>query len=211
VRGVKYLEKLAHDSPEHLAELWAQYRATPMQRTFRQYILGRMVSHMRGMHGEFLAAFQLGEGLTLLKGPDYDVTIPGTDLVGVTRSGEVWLIDNKAMTTPELESVGSLTRNLPQNMADDVGDFQTGLAAMPAPDPNVVAAVARLSTATHAIRALTAGMTPDQVNTTAVQAAIDTICAANRVRRVVTNAGGQVTGLSRGLQQRGIELRDLLQ
>src|SRR5271170_1116589 len=83
-----------------------------------------MVTHVRGLVGEFTAAFELGdEGMVLLKAPDDNVTIPGTDLVGVTRRGRTWLIDNKALTADEVESVTSLTSNISKNVADDAKDI----------------------------------------------------------------------------------------
>jgi hypothetical protein len=205
------LQRIAHANPEHLAALWAEYRASGSTATFRQYVGRRMISHVRGMGGEFHAAFALGDGLWLLKGPDYDVTIPGTDLVGVVRSsGEVWLMDNKAVSGEQLGTVGSLTRNLVGNIAEDAAEFRGNLRGQPTVDPVMADAVRRLRQASVAIRRITRGMAPDEVNQPAVQLQIQGILDVLNIRRVVTNAGGEIQGLSEGLRTRGVDFVDLM-
>ncbi len=197
-----------------LAELANLYRRNggSSRSGFRAYVRQRMVTHIAGMHGEFIAAFQLGEHMTILKPPDTNVTIPGTDIVGVLANGELWLIDNKSLSQSTLDSVSSLTRNLPGNMADDSAALSTHLADMArqgiAADPNVVAAAGRLAQATTEIGNLTRGMTPDQVAEPAIQSQIQAILNRHNIRRVVTNASSEVTGLSTALQNIGIELHD---
>lgn len=208
-RASTFFSRLAHENPEMLQHLWQQYQQSGSTRTFRQYVVARMRTHIRGMAGEFTSAFELGNGLSLLKGPDYDVTIPGTDLVGVaTLTGDVWLIDNKAVSGSELTAVNALTRNLVGNIADDARDFASLTSRADTP-PHIVDAVRRLEQTSHDIQSYTHGMTPDQVNSIEVQQEIARICNRHRIRRVVTNAGGEIQGLSDGLRRRGIELEDL--
>ena len=124
VEGDRQLELLAMENPTALADFFAASGAKSRS-ALRRYIRRRMVAHIRGLAGEFTAAFQLGENLILLKGPDYNVTLPGTDLVGVTRDGRVWLIDNKALSSEELGSVSSLMQNIAKNIEDDTSTFKS--------------------------------------------------------------------------------------
>ncbi|AIE86493.1 hypothetical protein [Fimbriimonas ginsengisoli] len=206
VAGDRQLELLAGDNPEVLEEMFKASGAKSRS-ALRAYIRRRMVAHIRGMLGEFTAAFQLGEKLVLLKAPDYNVTLPGTDLVGVTRNGRVWLIDNKALSVEELGSVTALMKNLPENIADDTAAFK-GEFGM-GKDPLIGDAVARLDKATKAIQKLTKGLTQEQVSDPKIQQQIGTILRDNRIDRVITNAGGSVDGLSAGLKQALIRLENL--
>jgi hypothetical protein len=206
VEGDRGLELLAAENPRMLAEL-AQSSGAKSKSALRRYVRQRMVTHIRGLLGEFTTAFDLGDRLVFLKGPDYDVTIPGTDLVGVTKDGKVWLIDNKAMSQAELNSVGSLTRNVAKNIADDTAAF-TGKFGL-GEDVVIGDAVARLDKATQAIAELTKGMSKDQVGLQSTQEDIDGICKANGIERYVTNAGGKITGLSEGLRRAGILFENL--
>jgi hypothetical protein len=202
------LELLAAENPQKIAE-FAKASGAKSRSALRRYIRQRMVTHMRGLFGEFTTAFDLGDRMIFLKGPDYDVTIPGTDLVGVTKDGRVWLIDNKAMTTKELGSVGSLTRNLPKNIGDDAAAFKDAFGT--GNDPHIGDAVSRLSKATKEIRDLTKGLDDKAVSSTAIQKKITKICDDNQIDRVVTNAGGKIEGLSDGLEKAGILFDDLNQ
>ena len=206
VEGDRTLELLAAENPQMLAE-FAKASGAKSRSALRRYIRQRMVTHIRGLLGEFTAAFDLGDRLIFLKGPDYDVTIPGTDLVGVSRDGRVWLIDNKAMSVDELGSVSSLTRNLPKNIGDDTAAFKDAFGI--GRDPHIGKAVSRLSKATKEIRELTKGMDADKVKTAAVQKKIAKICSDNGIDLVVSNAGGQIEGLSKGLKKAGIQFEDL--
>ena len=206
VEGDRAMEEFAAHNPQALADFFAQSGAKS-KTALRRYIRQRMVTHMRGLLGEFTAVFQLGDRLVFLKAADYDVTLPGTDFVGVARDGRVWLIDNKAMSATELASVGALMRNLPGNIADDVRDFKGTLGL--AKDPLVGDAVRRLDAARKDIADRTRGMSAERVGSAAVQKRIDAICDAHRLDRVVTNAGGSISGLSDGLTRAGILLEDL--
>lgn len=206
VEGDRQLELLASDNPEALQDLFAASGAKSRS-ALRAYIRRRMVAHIRGMYGEFTAAFQLGDRLVLLKGPDYNVTLPGTDLVGVTRNGRVWLIDNKALSVEDLGSVTALMKNLPENIANDTKDFK-GEFGM-AKDPIIGDAVARLDKATKEIQKITNGMTKEEVASPEVQQKIAGILKDNRIDRVITNAGGSVTGLTENLRQAKIRIENL--
>lgn len=206
VEGDRQLEMLAHENPEALADFFASSGAKSRS-ALRAYIRRRMVAHIRGLLGEFTAAFQLGENLVLLKGPDYNVTIPGTDLVGVTRDGRVWLIDNKALSVEELGSVTSLIQNIGKNIEDDTATFKAEFGLKK--DPHIGNAVSRLNKATKDIKALTNGLTPKEAASPKIQKQIAAILAENRIDRVITNAGGEVDGLSAGLLKAKIRLEDL--
>jgi hypothetical protein len=152
---------------------------------------------IKGMLGEFTAAFQLGdEGLVLLKGPDYSPNLPGTDLVGVTKDGRVWLIDNKAWSAKEVKEVTSLTSELAVNVPDDAA-----AAGELVSDPRIDDAVARLDRARGKISKLTKKMSLEETKAPWVQAEIGKICKDNNIEFVVTNAGGRVSGLSGALEQ----------
>jgi hypothetical protein len=207
VKGNRQLELLAAQNPRHLMELFEASGASAKTQ-FTNYIRGRMISHIKGLAGEFTAAFHLGDqGIVLLKAPDYNVTIPGTDLVGVTRNGKIWLIDNKALSAAELESVTSLTRNVAQNVADDASSAVADLGR--GKDPYVGDAVKRLDEARKEIKKLTNGKSNSEIGTLDMQQQIDAICSKYNIERVVTNAGGKVEGLSNALQEAGIVFSDV--
>jgi hypothetical protein len=111
------------------------------------------------------------------------------------------------MSQAELNSVGSLTRNVAKNIADDTAAF-TGKFGL-GEDVVIGDAVARLDKATQAIAELTKGMSKDQVGLQSTQEDIDGICKANGIERYVTNAGGKITGLSEGLRRAGILFENL--
>jgi hypothetical protein len=207
VAGDRYMELFAAENPRQLLEFFEKSGARS-KTALRRYIRSRMVTHIRGLLGEFTSAFILGdEGIVLLKAPDYDVTIPGTDLVGVTREGRIWLIDNKALSATELESVTALTRNIRENIAEDAAAAKAEFGTKP--DPLIGDAVARLNRATKEIQRVTRGLSPEEVGAPRIQRQIADICARNGIDRVVTNAGGEVRGLSNALQKAKILLVDV--
>jgi len=210
----KYLQWLARESPQMLGELWGKYKSSSSESTFRYYVVEVIMKrHIVGLRGEHVATFQLGEALTMLKSPDLDVTIPGTDMVGVADlTGDVWLIDNKEALNPkELGTVNALTRNLPGNIADDVAEFQQALANQTQEgrtiDPRIQDAVDRLGRASKEIRKL--NLTAEQLKSAEGQLQITKVLDRYRIRRVVTNAGGQIRGLSQGLSDIRVELENL--
>jgi hypothetical protein len=213
------LARLAHESPAMLMEMWVSY-SKAKKGSFGAYVFGRRTrTHIVGLAGEFHAAFQLGDSLTLLKGPDYDVTIHGTDLVAVAHAdGTVWLIDNKAWQQASVGAVTALVEKILDSMERDVRDFGRALTQTPdvdAPLPGALGgqtvrdAAERLSKATKEIRDYLANVPKDKIDTPKVQRKIQGILDEHRIKRVVTNAGGEVTGLSAALTRLGIELHDL--
>jgi hypothetical protein len=193
-----------------LRRLWLQYwsRGRVPKSSFERYveILSR---HYRGNFGEFEVAFGLGERHVVLKAPDALVTLPGTDLIAIPRGGgDVLLIDNKAFSAAEIDEVNALTRNLPRNLDMDLDAFAK-LAGDPSLPAEFQTAVARLTKARNESQAKFGKLTRTQLEDPAVQTEIGNILRSNGIRRVVTNAGGEVTGLSTELQKIGIELMDL--
>lgn len=76
-------------------------------------------------------------------------------------------------------------------------------------EPAIKDAVTRLGKATKEIQKLTKDLTPDEIGKPAMQKRIDAICEKNGIERVVTNAGGKLEGLSKGLEKAGILFEDL--
>ncbi|WP_428341207.1 hypothetical protein [Mycobacterium sp.] len=211
-RAMVSLRRYASPSHEQFLDLaydWLRYAENTHGRptTLRRYIQARMRTHVRGMVGEFSAAFQLGPDFWVLKGPDYNVTVPGTDFVVVSkRSGEIWFCDNKALSDNSLGRVSSLVENIEHNMAADLAEFgELSQSPFAMPD-NVSAALDNAQRAAEAIRAAVDGKDTADPD---VQAEFTRICDENGVRRVVTNAGGQLSELSSALTALGIDLANL--
>jgi hypothetical protein len=206
VKGNRQLELLAAENPIELLQFFEASGAKSPTELWN-HIRHNMITHYRGMLGEFTATFQLGDGgVMMLKVPDHAPMIAGTDMVGVTSGGRVWLIDNKAWTKAELDSVTSLMKMIRKNVSDDsemAGKLGLG------PDPAIGDAVARLDKARAEIEKLTNGMTEEAIDAPNVQQKIAGICNRNGISRVVTNAGGTVNGLSQGLRDAKIRLVNL--
>jgi hypothetical protein len=204
------LRHMQSGGQENLRRLWVQYwsRGKPPKVDFEEYveILSR---HFRGNLGEHEVAFRLGETHIFLKAPDRLVTLPGTDLVAIDRAtGEVLLIDNKAFLSDEVDKVNALTRNLPKNLEMDLKDFSKLAGDEHLPN-ELQGAVSKLQKARDDIASKYGHLKPKQLEDPLVQKDIDDILRSNGVKRVVTNAGGQVRGLSDELLAIGIELMDL--
>lgn len=204
---------MSHEQFLDFAYEWLRYAENKKGKaqTLRSYIQARMRTHVRGMVGEFSAAFQLGPDFWVLKGPDFDVTVPGTDYVVVSKAnGEIWFCDNKTLSENSLGRVTSLVENIPQNMAEDVAEFgamnSDGPFAMP---DNVVSALANAQSASRAISDLVKPMSEEQIKSQEVQDQITAICDQAKVRRVVSNAGGQLGQLSSALSGLGIDFANL--
>ena len=211
--------RLAHESPTMLMEMWISY-SKHKKGSFGTYIFDRRTrSHVVGLTGEFHATFQLGDSLVLLKSPDYDVTIPGTDMVALARAdGTIWLIDNKAFQQEVLGTVPALVENILPSMERDVRDFAAQGTAVQRPkdpvrgavsDQAITDAVGRLSAATADVRNYLAKVAKKRVSPKTVQKKIASILAEHNIKRVVTNAGGTISGLSAALAKLGIEFHDL--
>lgn len=211
VSGSKRLfEVMQAGGGDTLRRLWLQYwsRGRVPRTSFERYV-EILSGHYRGNFGEFEVAFRLGERHVLLKAPDALVTLPGTDLIAIPRGGgDVLLIDNKAFSASEVGEVNALTRNLPRNLDMDLDAFAK-LAGDPSLPAEFQTAVARLTKARNEIRAKFGTLTRAGLDDPLVQTEIGNILRSNGIRRVVTNAGGEVTGVSSELQKIGIELMDL--
>ena len=209
-KSVSLSRHLQTGGEENLRRLWVQYwsRGKPPKVDFEEYveILSR---HFRGNFGEHEVAFRLGETHIFLKAPDRLVTLPGTDLVAIDRAtGEVLLIDNKAFLADEVDKVNALTRNLPKNLEMDLKDFSK-LAGDEHLPGELQGAVSKLQKARDDIASKYGHLTRKQLEDPLVQKDIDDILRSNGIKRVVTNAGGQVKDLSSELLAIGIELMDL--
>lgn len=194
-----------------LRRLWLQYwsRATRPRVDFEEYV-SIISRHFRGNYGEWEVAFRLGESHIFLKAPDRLVTLPGTDLVAIARGGdEVLLIDNKAfLGLPEIDNVNALTRNLPKNLSMDLTELGK-LAGRQDLPTEFSKAMGKLQRARDDIASKLGTLTREQLEDPKVQAQIDAILKEHGVRRVVTNAGGVVQGISAELRAIGLELMDL--
>jgi hypothetical protein len=214
-----YLREIAAASPDHLLELasmWLRYAERKAAEgkppsSLDAYVRRLMSTQVRGLAGERTAVFGLGNDFWVLKAPDLRVTDPGTDFVVVARrSGEIWFCDNKALSDAGLSGVSSLVRNIEKNMAADVAEFGPEIEQARVPVPPAVAdAVARARTASSRISALVGQLSREERARPDIQAEITRICDRHGVRRVVTNAGGELTTLGRTLTDNGIDLADL--
>jgi hypothetical protein len=220
------LREFAAENPDQFAEMagkWLDAAAESKAKgkkppSLRDYVLRIMTTHVRGgIFGEFTAVFRLGTDFWVLKTPDLNPTVAGTDFVVVARrSGEIWFCDNKTLSENSLSGVTSLVENFPPhdgkagNLADDIAEFGPGIdaASLPVP-PEIVSALANARAASTEISALVEKMSADQIRSPETQAAITKICFLNKVRRVVTNAGGELSMLSSALGRLGIDLANV--
>jgi hypothetical protein len=204
------LRRLAYTNPEGIRELWNAFKSKKRTyKSFEAYV--KFCSRlMRGNLGEWTAAFAMGDEWVFLKGPDYMVYLPGTDLVAVnTATGEVRIIDNKAFTDPSvLDSVNALTRNLPKNILDDVLGFQkiAGSEGLPI---DLESAVGRLERANAQIVKEMGGLPKSELAKPARQARIADILESYGIGRWVTNAGGNLEGIAPHLAAIKIQFGDL--
>jgi hypothetical protein len=193
---------------ETLRRLWLQWGSRARRSSFEEYV-EVIARHYRGNVGEWEVAFRLGEDYVFLKAPDRLVTLPGTDLVAMPRGGgELLLIDNKALIGERVDAVDALTRNLPRNIERDLDEFAK-LAADPHLPGELRQGLDRLRKARDEIAPIIAGKSRAEIAGPTVQAQIDKVLQDNQIRRVVSNAGGNVKGLSNELTEMGLQLLDL--
>ena len=231
------LQALARQSPEQFAEYVADWQRPDAdgnrisdRRSLGDYVRSRMRTHVKGLLGEFTAAFNLPEGFGLLKQPDTNVTARGTDFVAFNpHTGEFLFGDNKAYARESISSVSSLERNFLVNLEKDLAFFDEQLAkpenaADPA-RPALSAAVERARDALARIKEIPevaevlqepglteaerAARVRDVLGREAVQQRVTDICDSHRIRRVVTNAAGRLERIGPGLQRRGVDLVDV--
>jgi hypothetical protein len=164
-----------------------------------------MVTYGRGVVGEYTAAFSLSSIETFLKGPDANIKVAGTDLVGIGRDGWLWLIDDKSHRATSVSSVSALTDNLTTNLRRDAADFRAGIERLqhqdPAftPDPHVLDAIQRMDDAAAAIDRIH-HEPPAETRPARIAAAIE----ERRLRLRVTSAAGQVTDITDALRGLGL-------
>ena len=208
-RDVSILPQLAMQNPQALAALWEAFRRNGGDAAdavgFRAHIRQEMVTYGRAAVGEYTAAFSLSSIEMFLKGPDADVRVRGTDLVGIGRDGWLWLIDDKSHRASSVHEVSSLTDNLAVNLRRDAADFSTALDNLRrqdagfVPDPRVLDAIQRMEDAAAEI---------DRIDRTGPAetrpARISQALADRKLRLRVTSAAGQVTEITRALRDLGL-------
>lgn len=210
--------ELSARSPGQLAELaekWLRYavekrgEGKPVA-TLERYVRALSRSHVRGLFGELSAAFQLADDAWVIKVPDLNPTVRGTDFVAVDmRTGEVWFGDNKALSARGLGEVSSLLRNIDDNMAADVAEFGSWLQRDEVPlPPKLADAIRRAGEASAEVSAYVARVRPEDIETEVVQRRIGKILARKGVGRVVTNAGGELSWLT-GAARKFLEFTNL--
>jgi len=221
LRGSALLRDLGTRNPDHLLELsgaWLEKAVrdaaegkplVPLEVYVRDVIMSK---HVRGMTGEFGAVFQLGKDVLVLKAPDIGVTVGGTDFIVLVKgSREIWLCDNKTLSQSGLGEVASLVENVGKNVQKDVVELTERVRDLPDPLTGEAAGVAdalgRLGKARDRLKGLSAA----ELATTEGQAKAAAILDDPdvRVRRVVTNAGGELSYLQQRLLDMKIDFADL--
>jgi hypothetical protein len=147
-------------------------------------------AHAGGAMGERDAAFALAreQGLKFVIAPGgaggHKLTTPGLDLVGISPTGELWIIDNKASGSPgKVQDASAIVENLVANVEAAIAHVKS-LEAFPE-QGDVIAKLETTASALRAGKPVPAG-----------------------VRVVITNAGGYVTGIGSRLAARGIQFQD---
>ncbi|MFF0152845.1 hypothetical protein [Micromonospora sp. NPDC005203] len=202
-------QQLALHNPEALTTLWRRFRDRGGRADdgpgFRAYLRHDMVTYGRGVLGEYSAAFSLSSIELFLKGPDANVKVAGTDLVGIGHDGWVWLIDDKSHRAPSVGGVSALTDNLVTNLRRDAADFRAAIARLGRDDPGFTAdprildAISRMEDAAAEI---------DRINrrgsASTRPARISAALAERRLRLRVTSAAGEVREITQALRDLGL-------
>ncbi|WP_030489678.1 hypothetical protein [Micromonospora chokoriensis] len=202
-------QQLAVHNPEALATLWRRFRDRGGRADdgpgFRAYLRHDMVTYGRGVLGEYSAAFSLSSIELFLKGPDANVKVAGTDLVGIGHDGWVWLLDDKSHRATSVSGVSALTENLVTNLRRDAADFRDAIARLQrddpgfTPDPRILDAISRMEDAAAEI---------DRINrrgsASTRPARISAALEARRLRLRVTSAAGEVREITQALRDLGL-------
>lgn len=202
-------QQLALHNPEALTTLWRRFRDRGGRADdgpgFRAYLRHDMVTYGRGALGEYTAAFSLSSIELILKGPDANVKVAGTDLVGIGHDGWVWLIDDKSHRSSSVAGVSALTENLVTNLRRDAADFRDAIARLQrddpgfTADPRVLDAISRMEDAAAEI---------DRINrrgsASTRPARISAALEARRLRLRVTSAAGEVREITQALRDLGL-------
>ncbi|MFD6563898.1 hypothetical protein [Micromonospora profundi] len=202
-------QQLAAHNPEALATLWQRFRDRGGRADdgpgFRAYLRHDMVTYGRGVLGEYSAAFSLSSIELFLKGPDTNVKVAGTDLVGIGHDGWVWLVDDKSHRSTSVSGVSSLTDNLVTNLRRDAADFRDGIARLQrndpgfAPDPRILDAISRMEDAAAEIERI------NRRGSAATRPArISRALEERRLRLRVTSAAGEVREITQALRDLGL-------
>jgi len=219
------LGELFNANPDQVKALWTAFRAKTRPYSFGLYVWFNML-HVKGSIGEFTAAFELGKGgvMIFLKGPKPEVTTGGTDLVCFDRlTGEIFVIDNKAVKATVLDKVSALMRNLPQNLAEDARAFAKEIGGS---HPAVDSLIRRVDRAAKKIQDVANRLSSNVEDrkllldanadvklangeVRPVQSVINEILQEHGITRLITNAGGKLERLSAGLEEAGILLENL--
>jgi hypothetical protein len=224
LRSSALLRDFGTRNPDHLLELagaWLEKAArdtqanrplVPLEVYVRDVIMN---THVRGMVGEFGAVFQLGKDVLVLKAPDIGVTVGGTDFIVLVKgTKEIWLCDNKTLSQSGLGEVSSLVENFGKNVDKDVAELTRRLEDLPSTlegAADVVDALARLRKASGEVGPIVKRLPKEEIATPEVQARVAAILDRPdiRVRRVITNAGGELTYLQQRLLDMQIDFADL--
>ncbi|MET8547758.1 hypothetical protein [Micromonospora zamorensis] len=202
-------QQLALHNPEALTTLWRRFRDRGGRADdgpgFRAYLRHDMVTYGRGVLGEYGAAFSLSSIELFLKGPDANVKVAGTDLVGIGHDGWVWLIDDKSHRAASVSGVSALTDNLVTNLRRDAADFRDAIARLQrddpgfTPDPRILDAISRMEDAAAEI---------DRINrrgsASTRPARISAALQERRLRLRVTSAAGEVREITQALRDLGL-------
>ncbi|MGA4728029.1 hypothetical protein ACPB67_11460 [Micromonospora taraxaci] len=202
-------QQLALHNPEALTTLWRRFRDRGGRADdgpgFRAYLRHDMVTYGRGVLGEYSAAFSLSSIELFLKGPDANVKVAGTDLVGIGHDGWVWLIDDKSHRATSVAGVSALTDNLVANLRRDAADFRDAIARLQRDDPGFTAdprildAISRMEDAAAEI---------DRINrrgsASTRPARISAALEERRLRLRVTSAAGEVREITQALRDLGL-------
>jgi hypothetical protein len=212
-------------SVETLRDMWIRFRA-PRQpsrqiksKSFADYV-GVLQRHGRGRIGELTFAFWVGRAYHLLKVPKGLVTEPGTDLWLVPRrpGADILLVDVKELAGAEIAKADAVTRNLPQNLTQDLKSWDE-LVKRADPDlpAQVTDAINRINAAQAEIDKIVnppgrKPLTKAQVNTVRVQRRITAALARHGIRRVVGPASEEAAKqVGAELQKRGVEDLQVIQ
>ncbi|MGC5308011.1 hypothetical protein [Micromonospora zamorensis] len=204
-------QQLALHNPEALTTLWRRFRDRGGRAGdgpgFRAYLRHDMVTYGRGVLGEYSAAFSLSSIELFLKGPDANVKVAGTDLVGIGHDGWVWLLDDKSHRAASVSGVSALTDNLVANLRRDAADFRDAIARLQrddpgfTPDPRILDAISRMEDAAAEI---------DRINrrgsASTRPARISAALAERRLRLRVTSAAGEVREITQALRDLGLAI-----
>ena len=206
------VQQLAMHNPQGLATLWDQYRAKGRSATdasgFRAYLRHEMVTFGRAVPAEYTAAFSLTSIELFLKGPDANPRAGGTDLVGIGKTGWVWLVDDKSHRAKSVSSVTALVENLVPNLRDDAAQFRAAIERLKqedpgfTADPKVLDAIQRMEQAATKIEDIQRSMPP-----AAQPALIREALQDHKLRLRVTSAMGEVADVSEALEALGLAFK----